>query len=782
MTRRTTPPSDAGADDVPRSPRATGADGLGRYDSPAGGVDALRAVARAVRAQGDSATLGRVLLETNQPDGFDCPGCAWPDPDHRSSFEFCENGAKAVAWEATSKRAGPELFAAHTVTELRDRDDHWLEAQGRLTHPLRYDAATDRYVPAGWADAFDAIGARLRELRRESGADACAFYTSGRTSNEAAFLWQAFVREFGTNNLPDCSNLCHEATSVGLPISIGVGKGTVALDDFARTSLLLSFGHNPGTNHPRMLGTLRELARRGVRIVVFNPLRERGLERFRSPRHAQDYVTPRGVELATHYLQPRIGSDPFVLQGLMKRLLELDAAGSGVLDAGFIAAHTVGFDALRSSLEALDWATIHATTGLDAAAYDTVARLYADSPATIVAYGMGITQHAHGTKSVQQLANLLLLRGNVGRPGAGICPVRGHSNVQGDRTVGIDERPPAALLDRLERELGVTMPRRHGVTVVEAIEAAEAGRIRSLVGLGGNFGVAAPDPSRTLAMLARLDLTVGVHTKLNRTHLHPGHEAWILPALGRTDVDLQGTGPQSVTVEDSMSMVHASRGLQPPPSPHVRSEPAIVAGLAAATLPASRLRWPWLVEDYDRIRALIERCIDGFDDYNARIRAPGGFRLPNAAARRDWRTAAGRATFIPYEGAVELPPAPGALRLTTIRSHDQYNTTVYGHDDRYRGVRGRRDVLFVSAAELAARQWQTGDVVDVIVCGDPTRRLNALTLVEYPVAPGGCAAYFPEANVLVALEHRDAQSHTPAYKSLWVELRQHVSRAPHGGG
>jgi molybdopterin-dependent oxidoreductase alpha subunit len=741
---------------------------LGRYDGAAGGLDALASVARAAREQGAPATIARALLETNQPDGFDCPGCAWPDPDHRSSFEFCENGAKAVAWEATPKRAGPELFAAHTVRELRARTDHWLESQGRLTHPLRYDGASDRYVPATWDEALEAIGRRLRAF---ASPDDCAFYTSGRTSNEAAFLWQLYVRAFGTNNLPDCSNMCHEATSVGLPRSIGVGKGTVTLDDFARTDLLLSFGHNPGTNHPRMLKTLREMARRGVPIVVFNPLRERGLERFRSPQHAEDYVRPRGVELATHYFQPRIGSDPVLVQGLMKRLLELHAECGDVIDADFVAAHTIGFDALHEQLASLEWTFVLEHTGLDAAAYDTVARLYARAPAAIVAYGMGITQHVHGTASVQQLANLLLLRGNLGRTGAGICPVRGHSNVQGDRTVGIDERPPAALLDRLEREFGIPMPRRHGVTVVEALAAMAQGRIRALVGLGGNFAVAAPDPLGTAAALDRLELTVGIHTKLNRTHLHPGREAWILPCLGRTDVDVQATGPQSVTVEDSMSTVHASRGVKPPPSPLVRSEPWIVAGLATATLTGSPVPWTWLVEDYGRIRERIERCIDGFEDFNERIRAPGGFRLPNAAARREWRTSSGRATFLPYRAPEREAPPPGALRLTTIRSHDQYNTTIYGYDDRYRGIRGRRDVLFMATEDLAARGWKTGDRVDVSTCDSgAVRTMTGLTVVEYAVAPGGCAAYYPEANALVALEHHDRESLTPAYKSIWVEV------------
>jgi molybdopterin-dependent oxidoreductase alpha subunit len=445
-----------------------------------------------------------------------------------------------------------------------------------------------------------------------------------------------------------------------------------------------------------------------------------------------------------------------------------------VLDVDFITSHTTGFDALSAHLRQLDWATIIEATGLSLEVYATVADLYAAAPTAIVAYGMGITQHTHGTRSVQQLANLLLLRGNVGRRGAGICPVRGHSNVQGDRTVGINERPPAALLDRLEATFGIPMPRQPGVAVVEAIAGMEDGRVRALVGLGGNFAVASPDPSRTMAAMERLELTVSIATKLNRTHLHPGRHAWLLPCLGRTDLDLQVGVPQAVTVEDSMSMVHASRGMKPPPSPELRSEPAIVAGIAAATLPRSAVRWGWLVEDYDRIRELIATCIEGFEDYNQRIRQPGGFRLPNAASKREWRTATGRATFLVDDSPIGVAPFAGALRLTTIRSHDQYNTTIYGYDDRYRGVRGRRDVLFVAAADLAERGWKAGDRVDVVVRGGTAeRRLAGLTLVEYPIVPGGCAAYYPEANVLVALEHHDHDSRTPAYKSIWVDVQRH---------
>lgn len=754
--------------------RARDDEGIAPYDAPAGGWDALAAAGRIVREQGAPGTSTRALLKTNQPDGFDCPGCAWPDPQHTSSFEFCENGAKAVAWETTSRTIGADFFARHTVTELRARSDHWLEAQGRLAEPLRYDRATDRYLPVTWDEAFATVARHLARLPRP---DAAAFYTSGRTSNEAAFLYQLFAREFGTNNLPDCSNLCHEATSIGLPRSLGVGKGTVQLEDFDRTGLILSFGHNPGTNHPRMLATLRAAAKRGVPLLVFNPLRERGLERFRSPQDPQEMLAGGSTELATHYFQPRIGSDTQVLQGLMKRLLELEAAAdargaAGVappVDRAFIAAHTGGFEALEAQLRALRWPDLLAATGLTMADFELAAALYAAAPSAIVAYGMGITQHAHGTQNVQQIANLLLMRGNVGRPGAGICPVRGHSNVQGDRTVGINERPPAGFLDALAREFGFEPPRAHGCTVVECIGRILDGDIRVLVSLGGNFAVAAPDPQRTHAAMGRLDLLVGIHTKLNRSHLLHGGAALILPALARSDLDVQAGGVQSVTVEDSMSRVHASRGFKPPPSREVRSEPAIVAGIAAATLPGSRVAWSALVADYDRIRAHIEQVVPGFEAYNARIREPGGFHLPNAAARREWHTPDGRARFITAQRAATPPDAARPLLLTTIRSHDQYNTTVYGLDDRYRGIRGRRDVVFMHADDMAARGLATGDPLRLVA---ERRQVGGFVAVAYPIARGSCAAYFPEASVLVALEDFDPESRTPAYKSVPVQVER----------
>jgi len=749
--------------------------GIRPYRSAAGGWGALRATARTVRDQMDTTDAALTLFRTNKPDGFDCPGCAWPDKEHTSTFQFCENGAKAVTWEATRKRVPPEFFAAYTVAELRHWSDYALEDEGRLTHPMAYDAASDTYRPIGWDAAFARIGAVLRSLPDP---DRAAFYTSGRASNEAAFLYQLFAREYGTNNFPDCSNMCHEATSVGLPQSIGIGKGTVSLDDFDQCELIIAIGHNPGTNHPRMMGTLHEVARRGVPIIVFNPLRERALERFTDPQDPVEMATLGSQPIASSYYQVKVGGDAAALKGVMKALLVLeeDAAPGAVpvLDRAFIATHTQGFDAFAADLRATGWAAIEAASGLDRAAFGQVAAAYARSNATIVTYGMGVTQHSRGTENVQQIANLLLLRGNFGKPGAGICPLRGHSNVQGDRTVGITERPGPALLDRIERVFGFAPPRARGQDAVAAMQAIIDGRCRALICLGGNLAVALPDPAQCYPAMRRLDLVVHIATKLNRSHLLVGGEALLLPCLGRTERDMQGEGPQSVTVEDSMSMVHASRGRLPPASEHLRSEPAIVAGMAQATLPDSKVAWSELIADYDRIRDKIEAVFPEFRDYNRRIRIPGGFRLPLPPTERVWPTPSGKAAFIPFTGLQEDPAVADAavLHLTTIRSHDQYNTTIYGLDDRYRGVFGRRDVVFMNAQDLAARGLAHGDVVDIETAlpGGASRRLAGLTAVAYDISPGSVAAYYPEANALVPLDYKDPQSGTPSYKSVPVNI------------
>jgi molybdopterin-dependent oxidoreductase alpha subunit len=745
--------------------------GIKPYPGPAGGWGALKATARAVREQMELSEAPGVLLRTNKPDGFDCPGCAWPDKEHTSTFQFCENGAKAVTWEATKKRVTPEFFARHSVSELLAWSDHDLEDAGRLTDPLAYDAATDRFVAISWDDAFARIGAALRALPDPNMAE---FYTSGRTSNEAAFLFQIFVREFGTNNFPDCSNMCHEATSQGLPHSIGIGKGTVSLEDFDHTEMIISMGHNPGTNHPRMMGTLHEVARRGAPIIVFNPLRERALERFADPQDAVEMATFSATGIASAYYQVKVGGDAAALKGIMKALLALDDAAPGVIDHAFIAEHTDGYAALEADLRATTWVAIETASGLKRAALESVAAAYARSNATIIPYGMGITQHLRGTETVQQIANLLLLRGNFGRKGAGICPLRGHSNVQGDRTVGINEKPGAAMLAGIEKTFGFKPPAAHGHDSVAAMQAIADGRSKVLISLGGNLAVALPDPKACFAAMRKLDLAVHIGTKLNRSHLLIGRDAIILPCLGRTERDVQETGPQSVTVEDSMSMVHASRGGLPPASDNLRSEPAIVAGMALATLPETKVGWRALVADYSRIRDAIAQVFPDFRDYNRRIKTPGGFRLPLPPAERKWPTPAGRAQFLVFDGLEEdlAQATPDILRLTTIRSHDQYNTTIYGMDDRYRGVFGRRDVVFMNKTDLAARGLAHGDTITVETAfetGAPAR-LEGFMAIAYDIAPGSAAAYYPEANGLVPLSHQDPKSGTPSYKSVPVRI------------
>lgn len=746
--------------------------GVRPYDGPAGGWGALKATAQAVRQQMEVVQAPGVLLRTNQPSGFDCPGCAWPDKEHHSTFQFCENGAKAVTWEATSKRVTPEFFAQHTVSSLLQLPDYDLENFGRLTHPMAYDADTDTFIPVTWDAAFARIGQVLREL---DSPDQAEFYTSGRASNEAAYLFQLFARELGTNNFPDCSNLCHEATSVGLPQSIGIGKGTVSLEDFDHTDFILCIGHNPGTNHPRMMGTLHEVARRHVPIIVFNPLRERALERFADPQNVVEMATYGSTPIASTYYQVKAGGDAAALKGIMKALLALEAQRGDVLDHAFIAEHTLGFDALAADLQATAWRDIEKESGLERAELEQVAEAYSASKAAIVTYGMGITQHNTGTANVKLIADLLLMRGNIGKPGAGICPLRGHSNVQGNRTVGITEKPSAGFLDRLEAVFGFKPPRGHGHDAVQAMQAMVEGKSKALLCLGGNFAVALPDPALCVEGMKALTLSVHLGTKLNRSHLLVARETFLLPVLGRTELDVQASGPQSVTVEDSMSMVHASAGKLKPASEHLRSESAIVAGMAKATLTHSTVDWLGLVQDYDQIRDLIERTIPGFDDYNARIRVPGGFRMPLPPTERKWNTPTGKAMFSVFPGVRERyePWPDDVLRLVTIRSHDQYNTTIYGLNDRYRGVFGRRDVLFMNPQDMAAHGLAHGDLVD-IETASPSRtlRMENITAIEYSIARGSVAAYYPEANILVPLDYTDKESGTPSYKSIPVRIRK----------
>ena len=750
--------------------------GVKPYDAPAGGWGALRATAQAIHLQMDKAKAPLTLLRTNQPDGFDCPGCAWPDKEHRSTFQFCENGAKAVTWEATNKRVPPEFFEKNTVSSLLQLSDFELEDMGRLTHPLVYDRSTDTFRAVEWDKAFSRIGEILRGLPP----DQVEFYTSGRASNEAAYLYQLFAREYGTNNFPDCSNMCHEPTSVGLPQSIGIGKGTVSLEDFDHCELIIAIGHNPGTNHPRMMGTLHEAARRGVQIFVFNPLRERALERFADPQNWLEMATYGSTKIASTYYQVDGGGDAAALIGIMKALLAMDAEQGDVLDHDFIETHTEGFDAFASGLESTTWEDIEKASGLRRADLEAVAVAYAKSNATIVTYGMGVTQHNKGTANVRLIADLLLLRGNFGKPGAGICPLRGHSNVQGNRTVGITEKPSGRFLKQIEEVFGFKPPEKHGHDAVNAMQAMVDGSAKALICLGGNFAVALPDPEQSFPAMGKLDLSVHVGTKLNRSHLLVAKETYVFPCLGRTELDVQASGPQSITVEDSMSMVHASAGKLAPASEHLRSEPALVAGIANATLPNSKVPWLDLVADYDKIRDLIEKTIPGFESFNERIRTPGGFRLPLPPTERKWPTASGKAMFSVYGGVKEDADVFGSeevLRLITLRSHDQYNTTIYAMDDRYRGVFGRRDVLFMNEADLSARGLEHGDLVDIetIVPGRKLR-LEKITAIAYNIAQGSVGAYYPEANVLVPLDYIDQESGTPSYKSVPVRVVRSKTR------
>jgi molybdopterin-dependent oxidoreductase alpha subunit len=747
------------------------------YDAPAGGWGALHATARALREQSVELKGSRALLSMNQPEGFDCPGCAWPDPRHTSSFEFCENGAKAVTWELTKHRVTREFFATHAVHELEQESDYWLEQQGRLTEPMRYDPAIDHYVPVSWDEAFALIA---RELNRLDDPNEAEFYTSGRTSNEGAFMYQLFVRRFGTNNFPDCSNMCHEPTSVGLPESIGIGKGTVLLDDFASADAIFIIGQQPGTNSPRMLTELHRASRRGVPIVVFNPLRERALERFAAPQDPVEMATFGETRIASEYCQVRIGGDVAALKGIMKLVLEahdeaLSKGAAPLLDLDFIAQHTHGFEAFADDLRRTSWEDILSVSGLLRDQLERVANIYMRARAVIVCYGMGITQHRLGTANVQQTVNLLLLRGNFGKPGAGICPVRGHSNVQGDRTMGVDENPKPELLDQIKKVFGFEPPRVRGHRVVDAVQAMVDGRAKVFIGLGGNFVRAVPDWPAAEAAMRRLRLTVAVSTKLNRGHLVHGQQALILPVLARSDIDMQASGRQSVTVEDSMSMVHASSGLVTPPSEHLRSEVAIVCGMAKATLPDCGIDWDFYAADYNRIRDKIEEVFPQlFADFNQRIHHPGGFHLTIPPRERIWNTPTGRANFMVFPGVEEDRPVsdPAMLRLATLRSHDQYNTTIYTLDDRYRGVFGGRMVVFMNETDMRARGIAEGDPVEIESLADDKRRVvRGFWAKSHSIAAGSVGAYYPETNPLLPLAYHDVKSGTPAAKSIPVLVR-----------
>ncbi|TBU92976.1 FdhF/YdeP family oxidoreductase [Phytopseudomonas dryadis] len=723
----------------------------------------------------------RALLKTNQNGGFDCPGCAWGDSPEDGRIKFCENGAKAVNWEATKRRVDAAFFARYSVSQLREQSDYWLEYQGRLTEPMRYDATTDRYVPTSWDDAFALIAKHLKNLDSPNQAE---FYTSGRASNEAAYLYQLFVRAFGTNNFPDCSNMCHEASGVALIQSVGIGKGSVTFADFEHADAIFVLGQNPGTNHPRMLEPLREAVKRGAQVIAFNPLKERGLERFQHPQHAMEMLTNGSEPLNTAFFRPALGGDMAAIRGIAKFLLqwEREAAAKGeeaIFDHAFIAEHTDGVEAYLATLDASSWDSLVEQSGLSLQDIEQAARMYRRANKVIMCWAMGITQHLHSVATIQEIVNLQLLRGNLGRPGAGLCPVRGHSNVQGDRTMGINDRPPVALLDNLEKRFQFKVPRDNGHNTVEAINAMIDGQAKVFIGLGGNFAQATPDSPRTHQALQSCELTVQISTKLNRSHLTTGTDALILPCLGRTDIDHQASGPQAVTVEDSFSMIHASYGQLEPLSKAMRSEPAIIAGIAKATLGNHPVDWDAMIADYSRIRELIADTIPGFHDFNQRVQHPGGFYLGNSAGARQWKTTTGKANFKANALLADLLPEQvhnsgqtPDLILQTMRSHDQYNTTIYGLDDRYRGVKGQRQVLFVNEADITRLGYKPGQKVDLTSLWDDgvERKVFGFTLLAFDIPAGQAAAYYPEANPLVPLESVGLGSNTPTSKFVAIRL------------
>jgi molybdopterin-dependent oxidoreductase alpha subunit len=753
-----------------RGPAPRGGYSRHEYHHPAAGWGAARSVGKVLERAGEPLHGFRALFVMNHENGgFDCPGCAWPDDPTGLRLDICENGVKHVTWELSPPKADRAFFAAHTVSELAGWSDYDLEAVGRLAEPLSYDPASDTYVPISWDDAFALVGSTLRSL---DGPDRASFYTSGRLSNEATFLYQLWVREFGTNNLPDCSNMCHEASGRALTAAIGSGKGTVDLNDWEAADAIWLLGENAATNAPRMLTWLAEADRRGAQLVHINPLLEAASRRTIVPHEFVDMATFHATEIGTMNVQVRIGGDLALLRGVAKAVFEAAEKDPDVLDHEFIELHTHGVDEYRALVEATPWAALVRDAGVDEATIRALADSYMASKRVIVAWCLGLTQHEHGVDTVREIVNVLLLRGNLGREGAGPCPIRGHSNVQGNRTCGIDHRPGQAFLDRLGAVCGFDPPAKHGLGTVATIEAMQRGDVKVFVALGGNFALASPDLPYTFEALRSCDLTVQVSTKLNRSHIVHGTRALILPCLGRSDKDHQASGAQGVTVEDSMSMVHISYGMKEPDSPHLRSECAILAGLAQATLPDSTTPWQGYADDYDHIRDTMAQVLDGFEEFNTRARYPHGFRIHQPARELDFRTPSGRAEFSPAALPDDVDPGEGRLVLATVRSHDQFNTTIYSNDDRYRGLKGLRTVVFMNDDDMRDRGLDEFDLVDITSFSrdGTTRQVHGYRAVRFEIPRGCTVGYMPELNVLCGIADFSTQSEQPLTKHLVVDV------------
>jgi molybdopterin-dependent oxidoreductase alpha subunit len=743
------------------------------YHHPSAGWGAAISVAQVLGRQHAVTSGSRAMLKMNHENGgFDCPGCAWPDATDGLKLDLCENGVKHVVWEMTPKRADREFFAEHTVTELESWTDFALEDVGRLTEPMVYDAATDHYVPIRWQAAFDLIGTQLRTL---DSPDQASFYTSGRLSNEATFLYQLMAREYGTNNLPDCSNMCHEASGRALQAALGTGKGTADLRDWETAEAIFILGVNAASNAPRMLTALSDAYRRGAQIVHINPLVEAAAGRTIVPHEFVDMALFKATPTSTLNLQVRVGGDLALLRGIAKAVLEEARTDRKALDEVFLERYTDGFAAYQKMCEDTEWADLERQSGLSEADIRRAATIYSQSRRTLVSWCLGVTQHEHGVDTVREIVNLLLLRGNLGREGAGPSPVRGHSNVQGNRTCGINHRPSPEFLDRLATACEIDPPREHGLDTVRTIAAMRDGSIKVFVGMGGNFALAAPDTAATGEGLRACELTVQVSTKPNRSHLVHGRQALILPCLGRTEADVQAAGPQSVSVEDSMSMVHLSIGRKRPASPHLLSEPAIIAGIAQATLPTSRTPWAAYVGDYDRIRDIMARALDGFQDFNRRVRHPLGFRLRQPARELVFLTPSGRAEFSTADLPDVVPAEDDVLILQTMRSHDQWNTTIYSDNDRYRGVKNLRTLILMNPDDMRARGIEQGDLVDITATArdGSTRVLREFRALRYDMPRGNSAGYMPEMNVLVAANDYSTQSDQPLMKNIRIRVTPH---------